>query len=140
YYRQIFNESEFEKFKKFTDTYREIVFLRDLLDLSLALSMNFGDDGNHTEIGELEKLAKYEKDKEAELRLMDKCKQWLTTLPYYKNADYICAMPCSNRRQKSLPRRIVDEMEGFENISDNVYWRSKTNSLKNAETVEEKLA
>lgn len=139
FYRQIFNESEFEEFEKFIDSYHEIVFLRDLLDLSLALSMNFDDDGDHTEIGELEKLAKYQGNREAEEKLVDISKQWLTMLPYYKNVDYVCAMPCSNRSEKSLPRRIVDKLEGFENISDNVYWQSKTKSLKDAETIEEKL-
>jgi len=139
YYRQIFNESEFEEFEKFIDTYREIVFLRDLLDLSLALSMNFDDDGDYTEIGQWEYLAKYQGNKNAEEKLVNICKQWLAILPYYRNVDCICAMPCSNRSEKSLPRRIVDKLEGPENISDNVYWQSKTKSLKDAESVQDKL-
>lgn len=136
--RRIDSESEYLSIEEFIDTHREIVFLRDLLDLSIALSANF-DDGGHTEIGDWENEAKFNGNKEAEQKLVDACKKWIDTLPYYKKADFICAMPCSKRSEKSLPRRIVDALDGFEDISENVYWESKTRSLKDAESVEDKL-
>lgn len=139
YYRQIFNKSEFEEFEKFIKKYRDIVFFRDLLDLSITLSINFHEDGKHTEIGILEYEAKYQRDIDAENKLVDTCKKWLDILPYYKKVDYICAMPCSDRSKKSLPWRIVNALGNFENISDEIYWQSKTKSLKDAETIEEKL-
>lgn len=138
YYRQIRTLVEFEAFEKFIDTYKDIVFLRDNLDLSIALSSNFEED-RHSVIGELEYLAKYKDDKSAEQELALIIQEWIEKLPYYKYADYICAMPCSNPAKKSLPRRIVDELNGFENISNDVHWQSKERSLKDAASIEEKL-
>ncbi|WP_262249871.1 phosphoribosyltransferase [Parapedobacter soli] len=138
-YRRIDSEKEYTSIEKFIEEYREVVFLRDLLDLSIALSMNFEDNDDYSEIGKLEYEAKYQGSEEAESKLIDICKEHINKLPYYKKVDYICAMPCSNIKQKSLPRRVVDALDGFENISDDIYWQSKTKSLKDAETIEEKL-
>lgn len=138
FYR-IIKEKELGSVKHFIEEYESIVFLRDNLDLSLSLSMNFEDD-KHTEIGELEYLAKFKNDIHAEKALGEICKEWLLKLPFYKNADCICSMPCSDPSNKSLPRRIVDQQEVFVNISDSVMWGSKRRSLKEAETLEIKLS
>jgi hypothetical protein len=141
YWKALNTDKEYEQFEDFVADYNDIVFLRDLLDLSLALSMNFDEDDNHTEIGDLEIKAKYDQDKEAEKKLIEICKSWLKELPYYKNVDYICAMPDSDQMKKGLPHRIVNQLSDFEfeNISDKVIWTSKVNSAKDATSPSEKL-
>lgn len=140
FYRRINDEDEYNKFERFVSLYKDVVFLRDNLDLSIALSMNY--EGNErTEIGELEYQAKFNNDEDSESQLVDICKKWIEELPYYKHADYICAMPSSNPDEESLPERIVNLLTDFNfiNISEKVFWLSKTRNVKDAEDVEEKL-
>ena len=139
-WRGIKTDEEYARFEAFVHEYKDIVFLRDNLDLSLALSMNFDGD-EHTPIGELEVQAKYHNNKEAEAELIGVCNEWIDKLPFLKEADYICAMPGSLAATESLPHRIVSNLEGFdfEDISDLVTWTSKKRSVKDAESAEEKL-
>lgn len=139
YYWSIKTEDEYSSLEQFINKYTNIVFLRDRLDLSLTLSMNYDNQNVHTEIGELEYQAKFKDNHEAETVLVEICKDWLNKLPYYKDVDYICAMPSSNPAVESLPHRIVSNLDEFENISENVSWSSKTRSIKDAESAEEKL-
>lgn len=139
FWRRFHSQKEYELCKSFVDGYNQIVFLRDTLDLSIALSMNILDEDNRTEIGELEYQAKFRNNEEAEEKLGILVQGWLQQLPYYAIADTICAMPCSNPVDPSLPRRIVDRIDGFENISASVLWKKKDKSLKELHTVIEKL-
>ena len=139
-WRGIVTDEEYSSFEEFISKYNNIVFLRDNLDLSIALSMNYEGD-ERTEIGELEYQAKFNNDEDTESQLVDICKEWIDELPYYKHADYICAMPSSNPDEESLPERIVNSLTDFDftDISEKVLWHSKTRSIKDAEDVKEKL-
>lgn len=139
-WRSIMTDEEYSSFEEFVSKYNNIVFLRDNLDLSIALSMNYEGD-ERTEIGELEYQAKFNNDEDSESQLVDICKEWIEELPYYKHADYICAMPSSNPDEESLPERIVNSLTDFDftDISEKILWSSKTRSIKEAEDVEEKL-
>lgn len=139
-WRGIHTDEEYAEFEDFKDKYRDIVFLRDNLDLSIALSMNYEGE-ERTKIGELEYQAKFNDNESAEGELIDICKEWIEELPFYKHADYICAMPNSNVDEESLPKRVVNLLTDFNftDISKHVLWTSKTRKVKDAETVEEKL-
>ena len=139
YWRRFTSEKDKEDCKKFIDEYNQIVFLRDTLELSIALSMNMLDNDERTEIGELEYQAKYHDDKDAETKLTENIQQWLEELPYYYKANAICAMPCSDSLTPSLPRRITNNLKGFENLSSSVNWNNKNRKLKDLDTIEEKL-
>ena len=138
-WRGIKTDEEYARFEEFVSKYKDIVFLRDHLDLSLALSMNFNEEDERTDIGELEYQAKFKNNEEAELTGI--CNEWIEKFPFMKESDYICAMPSSNGATESLPHRIVTGLEGFEflGISDSVSWTAKTRSVKDAATAEEKL-
>lgn len=140
YWRGLNSKEEYERFEEFVNEYKDIVFLRDNLDLSLALSMNFDGD-EHTPIGELEIQAKFHNNKQTEDELIGVCNEWIDKFPFLKEADYICSMPSSSATTESLPHRIVSNLEGFdfEDISDSVTWTSKTRSIKDAASAEEKL-
>lgn len=139
YWRGFKSKNEYEKCESFIEEYNHIVFLRDTLDLSLALSMNMLDDDSRTEIGELEYQAKYKNNEASEKEIVDLVKDWLNKLPYYDVADTICAMPCTNPTNPGLPRRIVDKIEKYENISAAIQWNNKNKSLKELGSIEEKL-
>ena len=140
-WRKISND-EHAKWKQFIDDYNNIIFLRDNLDLSLSLSMNYENDTEaRTEIGELEYKAKYQEDDDAEKELVKLCSEWLKKLPYYKDADFICAIPSSNPKIENLPQRIINSLEDIQaiNISDKVSWTSKNKSIKETENVDGKI-
>lgn len=99
-------------------------------------------DPVRTTIGQHEYLLKYHSDtcdtsasKEA---LIAEMQLRLDQLPYFKLADYICAVPSS----KPFMREIISGLKGFNfsDISDHVFWTNKTGSLKEIETAEGKLA
>jgi hypothetical protein len=139
-WRLIDSDTEFDTFQDFVKLYNDIVFLRDNLDLSIALSMNFNNE-TYTKIGSLEYQAKFQDNRTAEAELVNICKDWITELPFYKDSDYICAMPSSNPNERSLPMRIVNSLAGFKfkDISEDVFWIDKKKKIKDAGTIDEKL-
>ena len=137
-WRSITNE-EYDKWHDFITRYKNIVFLRDCLDISLSLSMNIIENESRTEIGELEYQSKYNSNNDAEEQLVSLCKEWINKLPYYKDADLICAVPSNT--PNNLPQRIVDKLDiTATNISNTISWTSKTKDVKNAEKVEDKIS
>lgn len=135
FYKKLTPE-EYEQAKKFVDSYANVVFLRDLLDVSVALSLNFESDGEtRTHIGQLEKNAKYDNDEKAVDELAAIVDEFICNNPLYANADYLCAVPSSKVGERNLPIRILERLRNFKgkNVSDSIAWTSKTESLKNAE-------
>ena len=131
-----------EKWQQFIKEYQSIIFLRDNLELSLSFSMNYKNESEErTKVGELVYKAKNKNDPNAERELINLCEEWLKKLPYYKDADLICAMPSSNSNQENLPQKIAKSLKGFPfiDISDKVYWKSKKQYIKDVEDVDEKI-
>lgn len=136
-WRSITNE-EYNKWHEFITRYKNIVFLRDCLDISLSLSMNIIENESRTEIGELEYQSKYNSNNDAEEQLVSLCEEWINKLPYYKDADLICAVP--SKTPDNLPQRIADKLNITPiNISNTISWTSKTKDVMNAEKVEDKI-
>lgn len=147
YYRRVGTQEEFDKLKSFIDKYKSLVFLRDCLDLSVALSMHeFYPDGAdepaRTEMGQHEYRLKYNSetcDTSADRSaLIAELQKRLEQLPYFKLADYICAVPSS----RPIMRDIISGLKGFSfsDMSDKVSWKDKSGSLKELKTAEEKLS
>ena len=141
YYRQIRTEEEFNRIESFIEEYRDLVFLRDTLDLSIALSMHESDPNVRTEFGEHEFRLKYRSEQEDTREdfnaLLNEFQRRLESLPFFKEADYICAIPSS----KDFLRNIIAGLKGFSfaDISDYVSWENKCCGLKNLKSKEEKL-
>lgn len=135
YYKKLTSE-EYEKAKKFVEAYSNVVFLRDLLDASVALSLNFESDGEtRTHIGQLEKVAKYDNDENAVGALAAIVDNFVGKNPIYANADYFCAVPPTKLGEKNLPVKIIEKLTEFngKNVSDHIIWTTKNESLKNAD-------
>lgn len=141
FYRLIFSKEEYTAIEGLISKYKDLVFLRDTLDLSVALSMHESVPGERTELGEHEYQVKYQsgsKDTSADkAALQSELQRRLDELPYFKLADYICAVPSS----KPFMRELVAGLTGlsFEDISEKVSWQNKNGSLKDVKTADEKL-
>ena len=144
YWRRIDDTVSYEKILSMIDKYKDLVFLRDCLDLSLALTMHEYYDGNdnlRTVLGQCEYNLKYQsdnKDTTEDMNIIRKeVQKWLEQLPYYRNADYICAVPS----RKNFVREIIKKLNGFifKDISEFVSWSNKTGDIKNTTTYNEKL-
>lgn len=135
YYKKLTSE-EYEKTKKFMESYSNLVFLRDLLDVSVALSLNFESDGEtRTHIGQLEKEAKYDNDDKALDQLAAIVDEFMGMNPLYANAGFICAVPPTKIGEKNLLVKIIEKLTNFNgiNVSDQIVWTTKNESLKNAD-------
>lgn len=132
-------QEELNRFNKEIEPYKELVFLRDCLDLSVSLSMyDIPNDGGRTELGEAECQVKYyNQGGEYLQKLINKTQYWLEKLPYFKLADYVCCVPTEH----PVMSQILRQLHGFdfEDISQNVYWGNKNDEIKNKET-REKIA
>lgn len=141
FYRQIFTDREYTNIEAFIEQHKDLVFLRDTLDLSVALSMHESEPGVRTVLGEHEYQVKYQsgnRDTSAnKSALQTELQNRLEELPYFKLADYICAVPSS----KPFMRELIAGLTrfDFEDISEKVSWQSKNGSLKDVETADEKL-
>jgi len=135
------NDETVNAIKDFVKKYQDVVFLCDNLDMSVAISMHESEPGKRTAIGEAEYQVKYNPDNKdttvERALLLDKLRATLDDMPYYNNADYICAIPSS----KTFVREMIANLEGWngKDISDKVSWRSKDKDLKNIESTEEKM-
>ncbi len=140
-YRRIDTEEEYKTFSSFIEKYKDMVFLRDTLDLSVALSMHESEPGVRTTLGEHEYQVKYQsenRDTSAnKSALQTELQNRLEELPYFKLADYICAVPSSKTFMRDLVAGLTEF--SFEDISGKVSWQSKNGSLKDVETADEKL-
>lgn len=139
-FRMVFSEREYEDIRSFMDKYKDIVFLRDCLDLSLSLSMNRIDENTRTEIGELEYQAKYHPESSEYnnviVSLTKRMQGLLDSIPFFKDVDYICVVPSSH----AFVGEIVSGLKEFDfsDISSSLSWNKKT-ELKNADSLEDKL-
>lgn len=134
YWFSIQNEEDFEVIEDFVDSFRDIVFLRDRLALSIALAENLLESGEErTEIGELEYRAKYWSVQESIHRLANICIDTINSLPFYKDVDIFCAVPPSDNVTINLPCKIINcisQSYEIEDITHNLKWEYPKASLK----------
>lgn len=81
---------------------KDIVFLRDYLDVSIALSFN-SNGTVRTPIGELEYLAKYKQDTKAIEELISICSAFIQNTTNYKAAKLIAPIPPREGKAFDLP-------------------------------------
>lgn len=135
------NNETVSAIEDFIKKYQDMVFLCDNLDMSVAISMHETEPGKRTTIGESEFQVKYNSDKKdtsaERAMLLDKLQTALDDLPYYKSADYICAIPSS----RTFIKEMIADLEEWDgkDISDKVSWDSKNKDLKNIHSSEEKM-
>lgn len=127
-------DSDYEKAKKFKKKYNKIVFLRDNLDSSIALSEHMLSATDRTEIGELEYKAKYKNCKDSLKTLTGKIKDFIESTHLYKDTNLICSVPPSINGNMNTPKRIAKQISDLSNLTDisnEIRWKQhKLKSLK----------
>ena len=87
-----------------------LIYLRDCLSLSIALDRNLVDNesGQYTPIGNLENKGKNHQDQQSINELAEIVSGKIQSLPYYKDADFICSVPPSPDKDFDLPSVVTD--------------------------------
>ncbi|MFM2224177.1 MAG: hypothetical protein RJA07_379 [Bacteroidota bacterium] len=126
-------DSENIKAVDFIFRYKEKVFLKDTLDISMALSEHMINDVNRTVIGELEYKAKYENCKNSLNTISELVKDFIEKTPFYRDAKFICSIPPSKINETNNPTKIalfVEQKLEKICVSNKVGWKSNKETLK----------
>lgn len=131
----IHSDDEFQKVQAFVEKYFHRVFINDQLFVSMALGMHQDykddeDEPSHTEIGELERQAKYHGDKEAMQRLVLETIEFVKTTPYYNIATCICAMPSSKGLTKAVAKEVALSCDNLVDLSDCLSFENPKEEVK----------
>ena len=127
------NEDEFRKAKDWQDNISSLVFLRDMLDCSVALDFNLEIAGVYTDIGFAEHNAKVNRDKGAIKALVRACRSAIDKISLYSACDCVCAVPPSPDKEWDLPTEIVAQLcnhYGKKDVSAKVSFTRAKKSVK----------
>jgi hypothetical protein len=137
YWRSIRSEEEFHRIKEWVDRQGSRVFLRDCLDMSMALGMNIaleeGAPPVHTELGDLESRAKNSEDPAAIAALVDRFAATIAELPRYRDAKLIAAIPPSPGKTYDFPSVLVGRLAerlGLQDITSRFQFAEPKGSVK----------
>lgn len=129
-------KEDIEKIKEWERGQGSRMFIRDNLSISIALASYSTDPAEHhrTTIGELVYQAKYQGNADAIQGLAGRCVETIRSLPYYRKAQCICAVPpSSTKTRRDLPSEITalvaKELE-IENITSNFKYHGTKPELK----------
>jgi predicted amidophosphoribosyltransferase len=128
------DKGQIEKALKWQEARKSLIFLRDLLDCSLALDFNFAEAATYTDIGKAERQAKANADAQAVQYLVSRCHSAATKLGLYKECDAVCAVPPSAGKVWDLPEEIAKQVakkSQKDDISPLVRFRKAKQSVKN---------
>lgn len=132
YWRYV-NEEETAKIRDWMKSQGTLVFLRDCLSLSVALSNNFDKSGERTPIGQLQNEGKWKEDENSIRQLANMVEQQIRNLPYYKDGDLICSVPSPSDKGFDFPGKVaslVGEKVGKQNITGGFVFGGPKPSLK----------
>lgn len=133
HWRSIKSEEEYRKIELWIASQTNRVFIRDLLEHSIALDHNLrgvenGPEG-YTLFGELESRAKEKHDEQAIEGLVSAFCKTIAELPFYRDAKLIAAVPPRPGKLYDLPStlalRIANRMSLTNVTSDFVFGGSK---------------
>ena len=127
------NEEEIAKVEAWMKDQGTLVFLRDCLSLSVALSVNFNKSGDRTPVGHLQNEGKWKEDENSICQLADMVEQQIRNLPYYKDANLICSVPSPSDKGFDFPSKVaslVGEKVGKQNITGGFVFGGPKPSLK----------
>lgn len=135
YFRVLPNQEEIDIATIWENTQGHRVFLRDCLTLSIAMSYNFENIEEHiyTEIGQLEFDAKYNQDANSIDKLINLSQDTIISLPFYNEADLVCAVPPPPDKTFDLPSYVVEKISNLinkQNITNLFSYAGTKSSIK----------
>ncbi len=145
YWRSIWSEEEFARIATWVAAQGTRIFLRDCLDLSMALDQNLTDNvsGRYTELGSLEARAKTNCDQSAITALTERLGEAISFMPYYCEARVIAAVPPVPGKPFDVPSllaaHIARQNPGLLDVTPQFRFGAPKGTVKAAQ-VEEKWA
>lgn len=119
---QLRSDDEFEQVATWARSLGNLVFLRDCLEISIALDLNIvvGPDGTegHTRLGALESRAKRGPDEAAIGELLAEMSSVIARLPGYRAATLIAAVPPRPGKTHDLPSVLAARIAGMRSMTD----------------------
>jgi len=106
-WRRIMSEQEFQTVDAWARRQGTRVFLRDCLNVSIALDVNFPESRIRTEIATFEYRAKFRPDEAASEALVSHICATIRDLPYYRDAGLIAAVPARPGKTYDLPAALA---------------------------------
>jgi hypothetical protein len=135
WWRAIESKTEFEFIQNWAKKQGTRIFLRDSLDLSIALDRNFRDNegGQHTTLGQWELDAKHHQNPAAIGSLVAAYCNAISDLPLYRDCRLIAAVPAPSRKPFDLPRILAKKIaksHGLEDLTDRFQFKVPKKSIK----------
>lgn len=135
------SDEEFQRLTDFFEKHKKIVFLRDTLECSIALSENFKDD-ERTFLGKMEYEAKYSDCSESIEEIKKAIIDFINNSEVYGGIPYICSIPSSKPEEKNLPQKlsemVSDSISNLTDISQYISWKNSKPEIKSLD-LDEKL-
>lgn len=101
------NEAEKEVVQNWISAQGTKVYLLDLLDLSVCCSLNMTSNKKHTDIGELERKAKYNGDRAAIEELANRMSTMIGICPVLSKGAVVTAIPPRQGKGFDLPTELA---------------------------------
>jgi hypothetical protein len=119
-YVYLSDKGQIEKALRWQEARKSLIFLRDLLDCSLALDFNFEETTTntktYTKMGSAEHQAKGYADAQAVQYLVNRCLPAITNLGLYRECDSVCAIT-----RKSMGPTARDRQTSRQKITERGY-------------------
>jgi hypothetical protein len=117
------------------------VFLRNLLNSSLALDLNFEDNisGQKTRIGALEEKAKHHRDRDAIVELAHLSVDTISAISFLSSCEFVLGVPAMPDKEFDVPRSLaecISGMTGKPDLTGEIYLKGKEKSAKAVELSE----
>lgn len=122
-----------DKCLEWQSKFSNLIFLRDNLDISIALEENLVDVGRYTNLGFLENDAKNNRNIRSAMKIAAFMATEINKICFYKEADFVCAVPPSLGKKYDLPSILSDhvgKLVGKKNISSLVRFTKEKESVK----------
>lgn len=132
-FRFLTDEAEIKRALEWQEKHSHLIFLRDMLDSSVALDFNLAEAGIYTELGLAEHNAKASHEEAAIKFLSKQCAKAIADLAFYQSCEAICAVPPSPGKQWDLPTEIAKRVAakcGKADISAQVAFTREKKSVK----------
>ncbi len=132
---RIRTEEEFARIEDWVHQQGTRIFLRDCLDLSIALDLNFPEPGaSHTALGERENRAKHRRDEKAIRYLAEALVRAIRDLSFYRDCRFIAAVPAPPDKGFHLPNILVARVAaalGLTDLTNGFSFSGTKRSIKN---------
>jgi len=136
YWRSIKSDSEFSTIYEWVRRQGTRIFLRDRLDLSIALDQNRVDPDSkeRTELGEWESRAKHRQEEDAITGLCEALCMAIRDLPFYRDCRFLAAVPAPSDKGFHLPAELAERITAkldLVNLTDHFRFQGAKRSIKN---------